>query len=68
MYIIRGSAPSVTQNGVFISNFALCAWPVYLPDKYEGKTRWDNLGSTTNQLLPSVSIQVWHKEPGGMHP
>ena len=39
MYIVKGSAPSVTQHGVLISNFALGAWPAYLPAKYEGNTR-----------------------------
>ena len=38
MYIVRGSAPSVMQNSVLISNCALGAWPACLPAKYKGKT------------------------------
>ena len=37
MYIVRGSAPSVMQNGVLISNHTLGAWPVCLLAKYEGE-------------------------------
>ena len=66
---------SMTQNGVLISNVALGAWPSV--KARGGKTTAIhcvivissvNVHHNKQVLLPSVSIQVRHEEPGNMHP